>query len=91
MLTDIISTTITAVSDGIDSEEEALMWSCFAQVYLQEVRLARGSLGVPSVIQDRRVGDPASFNALVETSVGMQPAGSASVKALPAALALPYR
>ena len=26
------------VSDGIDTEEEARMWSCFSIVYQQEVR-----------------------------------------------------
>lgn len=36
---DIISQRIYGiVSDGIDSEEEAKMWSCFAQVYQTEVR-----------------------------------------------------
>lgn len=48
VLTDIISTTISAVSDGIDSEEEALMWACFSQVYLQEVRLGQGQQGSAS-------------------------------------------
>lgn len=37
-LADIISTRIYGlVSDSIDSEEEAKMWSCFAQVYQLEV------------------------------------------------------
>ncbi|GAX83442.1 hypothetical protein CEUSTIGMA_g10867.t1 [Chlamydomonas eustigma] len=37
-LADIISTRINAIiSDGIDSEEEAKMWSCFAEVYQREI------------------------------------------------------
>ena len=40
--------------DGIDSEEEAKMWSCFAFVYLQEVEAYKERTGRPASMTRKR-------------------------------------
>lgn len=54
-LNDIITTScFDVVSDGIDSENEAAIWCCFAKVYSAELELYKAAKGKDAPVSQKR-------------------------------------